>query len=46
MARKRVVQLLRQPKFDVHFVQGIDGATKAEKALRDFHKLLVKARLA
>lgn len=46
LARKRVVQLLRQPKFDVHFVQGIDGATKAEKALRDFHKLLVKARLA
>jgi hypothetical protein len=46
MARKRVVQLLRLPYFDEHFVEGIGDAVAAERALRGFHKLLVKAGLA
>jgi len=43
LARHRVVELLRQPKFDANFVEGIGDPAKAEKALRDFHQLLVKA---
>ena len=46
LARKRIVKLLRQPNFDEHFVDGIDDPAKAEKALRDFHKLLVQGGLA
>ena len=46
MARKRVVQLLRQPNFDAHFIDGIGDAAAAEKALRGFHALLVKAGFA
>lgn len=46
LARKRVVKMLRQPKFDVGFIEGITTPGKAEKALRDFHKLLVKAGFA
>ncbi len=42
-ARQRVVKLLRQPNFDRNFVQDIREPAKAEKALRDFHKLLVQA---
>ena len=46
MARKRIVKLLRQPNFDEHFIEGIEDPAKAEKALRDFHKLLVAGGLA
>jgi hypothetical protein len=43
MARSRIVKLLRQPNFDAHFVEGIADPVKAQKALRDFHQLLMKA---
>jgi hypothetical protein len=42
-ARQRIVKLLRQPNFDAAFVDGITDPIKAQKALRDFHQLLVKA---
>jgi len=42
-ARQRILALLRQPNFDAHFVDGISDPIKAQKALRDFHHLLVKA---
>ena len=45
LARKRVVSLLRQPNFDAHFVDGLNSAV-SDKALRDFHKLLVQGGLA
>ncbi len=41
--RGRILTLLRQPNFDEHFVAGIEDPVKAQKALRDFHQLLVKA---
>ncbi|MGE5503075.1 MAG: hypothetical protein ACM31L_01505 [Actinomycetota bacterium] len=43
MARERIIKLLRQPNFDAHFVEGIVDPIKAQKALRDFHQLLMKA---
>jgi len=46
LARKRIVKLLRQPNFDAHFIEGIDDPKKAERALRDFHKLLIEGGLA
>lgn len=46
LARKRVIKLLRQPNFDRNFIDGIDDLKKAERALRDFHKLLVQGGLA
>lgn len=42
-ARERILALLRQPNFDAHFVDGIGDPVKAQKALRDFHVLLVRA---
>lgn len=42
-ARMRVIKLLRQPSFDSHFIEGIADKTQAEKALRDFHHLLIEA---
>ena len=42
-ARQRILALLRQPNFDAHFVDGFTDPLKAQKALRDFHQLLVKA---
>lgn len=42
-ARERILSLLRQPNFDAHFVDGIREPSKAQKALRDFHVLLVRA---
>lgn len=42
-ARERILNLLRQPQFDAHFVNGITDPAKAQKALRDFHLLLVRA---
>jgi hypothetical protein len=46
LARKRIVKLLKQPNFDAHFIEGIQDPAKAEKALRDFHKLLLQGGLA
>jgi len=46
MARKRVVQLLRQRNFDAHFIEGIATPAGAERALRGFHEMLVKAGFA
>jgi len=42
-ARQRILSLLRQPNFDAHFIDGFTDPDKAQKALRDFHHLLVKA---
>lgn len=42
-ARQRIVTLLRGANFDAHFVDGITDPAKAQKALRDFHQLLVRA---
>lgn len=42
-ARQRIVTLLRSPNFDAHFVDGITDPARAQKALRDFHQLLVRA---
>ena len=42
-ARSRILGLLRQQNFDAHFVEGITDPAKAQKALRDFHQLLVRA---
>jgi len=46
LARQRVVRLLREPRFDIRFVEDMNDAETAERALRDFNELLVKARLA
>ncbi len=46
LARKRIIKILRQPNFDAGFIEGIDEPAKAERALRDFHKLLVRGGLA
>jgi hypothetical protein len=40
-ARQRIVAILHQPSFDAHFIDGISDPVKAQKALRDFHQLLV-----
>ncbi|OAN50582.1 hypothetical protein A6A04_17935 [Paramagnetospirillum marisnigri] len=42
-ARQRILALLRQPNFDAHFIDGFTDPLRAQKALRDFHQLLVKA---
>lgn len=42
-ARQRILALLRQPNFDAHFIDGFTDPVRAQKALRDFHVLLVKA---
>lgn len=42
-ARGRIIDLLRQPNFDAHFIEGMTDPVQAQKSLRDFHQLLVKA---
>lgn len=42
-ARQRILTLLRGANFDARFVDGIADPAKAQKALRDFHQLLVRA---
>ena len=42
-ARSRTLELLRQPNFDARFVADIADPAAAATALRDFHRLLVKA---
>jgi len=39
-ARQRVRDLLRQPNFDLHFIEGL---ADPQEALRDFHRLLGRA---
>jgi len=46
MARKRIVEILRQPNFDDNFVEGIEDPASADAALRGFHELLVTAGFA
>lgn len=41
--RQRIITLLRMPNFDAHFVDGIADPAQAQKTLRDFHQLLVRA---
>lgn len=43
MARRRVVELLRQPRFDDIFTEGIADPEERARMLRDFHDLLTKA---
>lgn len=45
-ARERVIKILRQPKFDVSFIEGISDPARAAKLLRDFHQLLVSSGFA
>jgi hypothetical protein len=42
-ARERILTLLRGANFDARFVDGITDPAKAQKALRDFHQLLIRA---
>lgn len=42
-ARQRILALLRGANFDARFVDGITDPAKAQKSLRDFHQLLVRA---
>jgi len=42
-ARNHVLDLLRQPNFNERFVEGIADPAAAQRAVRDFHQLLVKA---
>lgn len=42
-ARQRIIDLLKVPNFDAHFVDGISDPARAQRALRDFHQLLVRA---
>ncbi len=44
-AVERVVELLRQPNFEMAYIEGITDASQAQQALRTFHQLLVKAGL-
>lgn len=46
LARERIVQLLRQPDFDAHFVEGASDGRAAQQMLRDFHLLLTTAGFA
>ncbi len=45
-ARRRIVEILRQPNFEQKFVEDIPDPQAAETVLRDFHKLLKKAGLS
>jgi hypothetical protein len=43
VSRERVVALLRQPNFDMRFIEGTTNLAQCEDVLRDFHALLVRA---
>ncbi len=43
LARGRVVALLKQPNFEVHFVEGIEDPAQRNESLRKFHTLLAHA---
>lgn len=42
-ARERIVGVLKTPNFDARFIDGIGDPGRAQRALRDFHQLLVRA---
>jgi hypothetical protein len=42
LARDRIVELLRQPNFEVHFIEGIPDRKQAEDMLRHLHSLMAK----
>jgi hypothetical protein len=42
LARSRIVELLRQPNFEVHFVEGVPDLKTAEELLRHLHGLMAK----
>jgi hypothetical protein len=42
IARDRIVAILRQPNFELHFIEGITQPAEAEKMLRHLHGLLSK----
>ncbi|HLN24939.1 MAG TPA: hypothetical protein VK558_13265 [Patescibacteria group bacterium] len=43
LSRERVVALLKQPNFDMRFIDGTSDLAQCEEVLRDFHALLVRA---
>jgi hypothetical protein len=43
LARERVVDLLRQPNFELKFVEGISDAGRREEILRGLHSLLARS---
>lgn len=40
IARDRIVGILRQPQFELHFIEGVTQPAEAEKMLRHLHGLL------
>ena len=44
-AKERVVELLRQPNFEEHFIEGITDPVMIQQTLRVLHALLTKAGL-
>lgn len=42
IARDRIVGILRQPNFELHFIEGITQPAEAERLLRHLHGLLSK----
>jgi hypothetical protein len=42
LARRRVIEHLRQPHFEEKFLASVPDSAQAEKYLRDFHRLLVE----
>lgn len=42
IARDRIVGILRQPNFELHFIEGITSPAEAETVLRQLHGLLAK----
>ena len=42
IARDRIVGILRQPNFELHFIDGVTQPAEAEKMLRHLHGLLSK----
>jgi len=42
IARNRIVGILRQPQFELHFIEGVTQPAEAEKMLRHLHGLLAR----
>jgi len=42
LARSRIVELLKQPNFEIHFVQSIEDKSRIEPTLRHLHGLMAK----
>jgi hypothetical protein len=41
-ARQRVVELLKQPNFELRFLEGVENAARGEEMLRGLHTLLAR----